>query len=90
MRRYYLSRVCKVPTLYFKEGPLSQIILEHCQVLQKPFAPTPWAFNGHAQTLLSGERGASELLEFHLKRLSLAFLLNAPNGEHGSSTFPIA
>ena len=56
--RYYLSRVCKVPTLHFKEGPLSHIILKHCQLLQKPFAPTPWAFNAHAQTLLSGEPSA--------------------------------
>ena len=54
MPRYYLSRACKTPSLYFKDGPLSRIILQHCPILQKPFAPTPWAFNGHAQTLLSG------------------------------------
>ena len=75
MRRYYLSRVCKVPTLYFKEGPLSEIILEHCQILRKPFAPTPWAFNGHAQTLLSGRPSTSRAIRNpDLKCLLLAVL----------------
>ena len=54
MARYYLSKVCKAPQLYFKDGPLSRLVLEHCQILQEQFCPTPWAFNQHAQTMLSG------------------------------------
>ena len=70
MPRYYLSRVCKTPSLYFKDGPLSRIILQHCPILQKPFAPTPWAFNGHAQTLLSGAL-LNINTQHHLARLSI-------------------
>ncbi|BDA43976.1 Phospholipase ABHD3 [Coccomyxa sp. Obi] len=50
---YYLSKVCKAPQLYFKDGPLSRLVLEHCQILQEPFCPTPWAFDQHTQTMLS-------------------------------------
>ncbi|CAL5218897.1 g638 [Coccomyxa viridis] len=86
---YYLSRVCKVPSLYFKEGPLSQIVLEHCPLLQKPFAPTPWAFNGHAQTLLSV--GRQFWRDANYRRQALVTPdggLIALDWYHGSDTLP--
>ena len=36
-----LSRVCKTPSLYFKDGPLSRIILQHCPNLAKAVRPHP-------------------------------------------------
>lgn len=47
------------PDLYAAPAPASvaAAVLERCTVLHTPFAPTPWAPNGHAQSALGGERG---------------------------------
>ena len=52
--RFYLTRACQLPALYYKDGNLSRQILKHCSLLVKPYRPTYWAFNAHAQTTLSG------------------------------------
>jgi hypothetical protein len=39
------------PKTYTYPGPASmgQAVLDRCAALKQPFAPTPWAVNGHAQ-----------------------------------------
>ncbi|KAL3157532.1 hypothetical protein ABBQ32_011990 [Trebouxia sp. C0010 RCD-2024] len=53
---YYLYYVCQQPALYFKEGKLSELVLNHCTLLRKKYRPTIWAVNPHIQTVLSALR----------------------------------
>ena len=47
------------PRLYTHPGTCSiaAAILERCPELHEPFVPTPWAPNGHAQSMMGGARG---------------------------------
>jgi len=53
--RYYLTAICKQPALYFMEGKLSSLVLQHCTLLRKQYRPPFWVWNPHAQTVLSGD-----------------------------------
>lgn len=53
--RYYLTAICKRPALYFMEGKLSSVVLQHCTLLRKQYRPPFWVWNPHAQTILSGD-----------------------------------
>ncbi|KAG2433531.1 hypothetical protein HYH02_012649 [Chlamydomonas schloesseri] len=49
---HYHSNVAVPPRLWVADGPLRERVLPHCSALLRPFAPTPWAANKHAQTVL--------------------------------------
>ena len=72
--RFYLSRVCQRPALYFKEGALSHHVLKHVTLLQKPYRPTFWAVNAHIQTTLSGMTCSSAMLPIPAGILTKHFL----------------
>ncbi|KAK9857962.1 hypothetical protein WJX84_008774 [Apatococcus fuscideae] len=56
---YYLTRVCKTPTLVYRSGALSHIVRENCSNLIRAYYPPLWAFNTHLQTALGVLRGAA-------------------------------
>ncbi|EFJ41748.1 hypothetical protein VOLCADRAFT_31576, partial [Volvox carteri f. nagariensis] len=51
-RQHYNDNVAAPPRIWLADGPLREKVLPHCNALLRPFAPTPWAANRHAQTLL--------------------------------------
>ena len=53
--RYYLTKVCKTPTLVYRSGALSHIVRENCSSLIRAYYPPLWAFNTHLQTALGGK-----------------------------------
>ncbi|KAK9832174.1 hypothetical protein WJX74_001666 [Apatococcus lobatus] len=56
---YYLTKVCKTPTLVYRSGALSHIVRENCSSLIRAYYPPLWAFNTHLQTALGVLRGAA-------------------------------
>ncbi|GLI69198.1 hypothetical protein VaNZ11_013770, partial [Volvox africanus] len=55
--QHYNDNVAAPPRLWLADGPLREKVLPHCSHLLRPFAPTPWAANQHAQTVLGFMRG---------------------------------
>ena len=60
--RYYLTKVCKTPTLVYRSGALSHIVRENCSSLIRAYYPPLWAFNTHLQTALGGKMLFSDQL----------------------------
>ncbi|GLC38029.1 hypothetical protein PLESTB_000444500 [Pleodorina starrii] len=54
--QHYNDNVAAPPRLWLADGPLRERVLPHCSALLRPFAPTPWAANRHAQTVLGSLR----------------------------------
>ena len=62
---YYLVLVVKKPSLNYQKNEFNQSIVDHTPSLTKPYFPTPWLFNTHAQLIALGFiKGFSKPLKY--------------------------
>ncbi|EDV22574.1 uncharacterized protein TRIADDRAFT_58948 [Trichoplax adhaerens] len=48
---YYFYSIVKKPLIIISNGKLKDFIHNHIDTLKRPYYPTPWALNGHLQTV---------------------------------------